>query len=97
MGSPLRPLFANIRMSFIEKSWLHDCPESFIDVVLMSVLIVRPCTPFPRLLMLPFNISFASELEKDQNFPFLDIEITRSNGTPTDFYIASFPLLTNIL
>ena len=29
MGSPLGPLFANIFMSFHEKSWLHNCPSSF--------------------------------------------------------------------
>ena len=29
MGSTLGPLFANIFMSFHEKSWLHNCPSSF--------------------------------------------------------------------
>ena len=29
MGSPLGPLFANIFLSFHEKSWLHNCPASF--------------------------------------------------------------------
>ena len=29
MGSPLGPLFANIFLSFHEKSWLADCPSLF--------------------------------------------------------------------
>ena len=29
MGSPLGPLFANIFLSFYEKSWSHNCPASF--------------------------------------------------------------------
>ena len=29
MGSPLGPLFANIFMSFHEKSWLCNCPSAF--------------------------------------------------------------------
>ena len=29
MSSPLGPLFANIFMSFHEKSWLHNCPSAF--------------------------------------------------------------------
>ena len=29
MGSPLGPLFANIFLSFHEKSWLADCPSNF--------------------------------------------------------------------
>ena len=29
MGSPLGPLFANIFMSFHEKTWLHNCPSLF--------------------------------------------------------------------
>ena len=29
MGSPLGPLFANIFMSFHEKSWLYNCASSF--------------------------------------------------------------------
>jgi hypothetical protein len=29
MGSPLGPLFANIFLSFHEKSWLADCPSVF--------------------------------------------------------------------
>jgi hypothetical protein len=29
MGSPLGPLFANIFLSFHEKEWLDNCPDSF--------------------------------------------------------------------
>ncbi len=33
MGSPLGPLFANIFMSFHEKSWLYNCPSIFKPIL----------------------------------------------------------------
>ena len=33
MGSPLGPLFANIFMSFHEKSWLYNCPSAFTPLL----------------------------------------------------------------
>ena len=88
MGSPLGPLFANIFMSFHEKSWLHNCPSSFKPLLYRHY--VDDCfllfsSPDHVPLFLSYlnrqhpNIFFSSELEKNGKLPFLDIEITRSN------------------
>ena len=89
MGSPLGPLFTNIFLSFHEKSWLHNCPASFKPLLCRRYvddcfLLFRSKGHVP--LFFPYlnrqhpNIFFTSELEKDGRHPFLDIEITRSNG-----------------
>ena len=89
MGSPLGPLFANIFLSYHEKLWLHNCPAAFKPLLYRRY--VDACfLLFNSLDHVPYflnslnqqhtNISFTSELEKDGKLPFLDIEITRSNG-----------------
>ena len=81
MGCPLGPLFVNIFLSFHEKSWLHNCPASFKPLVYRRY--VDDCFLLFRFLghvpLFP-NIFFSSKLEKDGGLPFLDIEITSSNG-----------------
>ena len=89
MGSPLGPLFANIFISFSEKSWLHNCPSSFKPLLYQHYvddcfLLFRSPDHVPLFLSClncqhP-NIFFSSELEKNGKRPFLDIGITRSNG-----------------
>ena len=97
MGSPLGPLFANIFLLFHEKSWLHNCPASFKPLLYRRYvddcfLLFRSLDHVP--LFLSYlnrqhpNIFFSSELEKDGRLPFLDIEITRSNGR---FSTSDFP------
>ena len=89
MGSPLGPLFANIFMSFHEKTWLHNCPSLFKPLLYRRYvddcfLLFKSLNHVP--LFLDYlnrqhpSISFTSELEKDGKLPFLDAEIFRSNG-----------------
>ena len=90
MGSRLGPLFANIFTSFHEESWLYNCPSSFKPLMYRryvdDFLLFKSPDHVP--LFLSYlnrqhpNISFSSrsELEKDGKLPFLDVEITRSNG-----------------
>ena len=89
VGSPLGPLFANIFLSFHEKSWLHNCPASFKPLLYRRhvddcFLLFRSLDHVPLFLSYlnrqHSNIFFSFELEKDGRLPFLDIEITRSNG-----------------
>ena len=96
MSSPLGPLFANIFMSFHEKSWLHNCPSSFKPLLYRRdvddcFLLFRSSDHVPLFLSnlnrTHPNIFFSSELENNGKLPFLDIEITRSNGKfPTSVY-----------
>ena len=89
MGSPLGPLFANIFMSFHEKTWLSNCPSLF--KLLLYRRYVDDCfLLFRSLDHIPLffnylnsqhpNISFTSEIEHEGKLPFLDIDVSRSNG-----------------
>ena len=86
MGCPLGLLFANIFLSFHEKSWLHNCPASFKPLLYQQYvddcfLIFRSLSHVPLYLNRQHpNIFFSSELEKDSRLSFLNIEITCSNG-----------------
>ena len=89
MGCPQDPIFANIFMSFHEKSWFYNCP-SFFKSLLYRRYVDGFFLFFSSLDHVPFslnylnrehsNISFTPKLKKDGKLPFLDVEITRSNG-----------------
>ena len=92
MGSPLGPLFANIFLSFHEKSWLADCPSNFKPLFYRRY--VDDCFLIfqSRDHVLPFlsylnskhsNIQFTHELENNSSLPFLDVNVMRSNGSFT--------------
>ena len=83
------PLFANIFLSFHEKSWFYNCPSLFKPLLYRRYvgecfLLFRSLDHEPLFLIYlnrqHHNISFTSELEKNGQLPFLDVEITRSNG-----------------
>jgi hypothetical protein len=92
MGSPLGPLFANIFLSFHEKSWLANYPSNFKPLFYRRY--VEDCfLIFPSCHhVLPFlsylnskhpNIQFTHELENNYSLPFLDVNVMRSNGSFT--------------
>ena len=89
MGSPLGPLFANIFLSFHERTWLADCPHTFkpmfyrryVDDCFLIFQSKEQVTPFLDYLNSKHpNIQFTRELENNGSLPFLDINITRTNG-----------------
>ena len=90
MGSPLGPLFANIFISFHEKSWLADCPSLFkpifyrryVDDCFLIFTSRDHVTPFLSYLNSKHpNIQFTHELESNSCLPFLDVKVIRSNGS----------------
>ena len=89
MGSPLGPLFANIFLSFHERSWLTDCPHTFkpmfyrryVDDCFLIFQSSEQVVPFLDYLNSKHpNIQFTHELENNGSLSFLDINITRTNG-----------------
>jgi hypothetical protein len=93
MGSPLGPLFANIFLSFHEKSWLADCPSVFkpifyrryVDDCFLIFTSRDHGTPFQAFLSYlnskhPNN-QFTHELESNSRLSFLDVKVIRSNGS----------------
>ena len=88
MGSPLGPTFANIFMCHLEKLYLEQCPTSF-KPVFYKRYVDDTFVLFKEMqhanLFLNFinsfhpNISFTMDTESDNQLPFLDITISRSN------------------
>ena len=107
MGSPLGPLFANIFLSFHERSWLADCPHIFkpmfyrryVDDCFLIFQSSEQVVPFLDYLNSKHpNIQFTHELENNGSLSFLDINITRTNGhfsTSVFHKLTSTGLFTN--
>ena len=94
MGSLLGPLFANIFMTFHEKSWFYNCPSLFKPLLYRRYVddffIFFSSLDHVPLFLNYLNrqhpkISFTSKLKKDGKLPFLGVEITRSNGKFSTF------------
>ena len=89
MGSPLGPSLANAFLCHHETKWLNDCPEKFKPVFYkryvddIFVLFKRPehVKPFVDYMNSKHkNINFSFETEKDEQMPFLDINVFHENG-----------------
>ena len=89
MGSPLGPSLANAFLCHHETKWLNDCPKKFKPVFYkryvddIFVLFKRPehVKPFVDYMNSKHkNINFSFETEKDEQMPFLDINVFHENG-----------------
>jgi len=89
MGLPLGPTFANIFMSFHEKSWLADCPDNFKPVFYRRYVddtFVLFRNQSHAQLFLDYinskhsNINFTMDCEVDNKLPFLDCSVYRSGN-----------------
>jgi hypothetical protein len=90
MGSLLGPLFANIFLSFHEKSWLADCPSVFKPIFYRRYVddcfLISTSRDYVTLILSYLNskhpnIQFTHELENNSCLPFLDVKVIRSNGS----------------
>ena len=86
MGLPLGPTFANIFLSFHEKSWMDDCPPDFKPVFYRRYvddcfILFSSSDHAPKFLNYlnskHQNIKFTSELEQNCKISFLDCLVTR--------------------
>ena len=100
MVSPLGPLFANIFLSFHEKSWLVDCPfvfkpifyRRYVDDCFLIFTSRDHVTPFLSYLNSKHsNIQFTHELESNSCLPFLNVKVIRCNGSLPQFIINLLP------
>ena len=89
MGLPLGPTFANIFLSFHEKSWLEQCPSDFKPVYFRRYvddcfILFSSVDHIPKFLSYlnskHANIKFTCELEQNCQISFLDCLITRVNN-----------------
>ena len=89
MGSLLGPSLANFFLYHHETKLLNDCPKKFKPVFHkryiedIFVLFKRPerAKPFVDYMNSKHrNINFSFETEKDEQMPFLDVNVFRQNG-----------------
>ena len=89
VGSPVDPSLANAFLCHHEMKWLNDCPKKFkpvfykryvdyIFVLLQRFEHVRPFVDYMN--GKRKNISFSFETKKDEQMPFLDVNVFRENG-----------------
>ena len=96
MGSPLSATLANIFLCFHEKNWIHNCPADFKPIYYKryvddTFVIFRNREHAQNFLNYMNtrhdNISFTMELEENNQIPFLDILIKKTdNEIDTSIY-----------
>ena len=88
-GSPLGPTLANAFLCHSEKKWLSECPVRFLPSVYKRYVddIFVTFNSYSQLLKIVDymnhqhpNIKFTFEVEKNNNFSFLDVKICRANN-----------------
>ena len=88
MGSPLGPILSNIFLCHHEKLWLEECPSSFkprmytryVDDIFLLFSDLQHLDLFKNFMNTRHtNIKFTSEVEKDNQLAFLDVNITKHN------------------
>ena len=89
MGSPLGPLLANGFLCHHETKWLNDWPEKFKpvfykryvdDIFLLFKRAEHLKTFLDYMNSKHKNINFSVETEKDEQMPFLDVNVFHENG-----------------
>ena len=90
MGSPLGPTLANLFLCYHESKWLADCPDEFkplkysryVDDCFLAFKSKEQANKFLDYLNKQHkNISFTVEFEENNKIPFLDILITKGEGS----------------
>jgi hypothetical protein len=96
MGSPLGPTLANIFLSYHEQQWLDNCPTAFRPVYYKryvdDIFVLLPSSDclnsFKEYLNKQHpNMHFTSEEEENNELPFLDIFVKR---TQTSFFTSVY-------
>ena len=89
MGSSLEPSVANAFLSYHEKNWLNSCLQAFktvfyrryVDNIFVLFKSNNHLKYFQEILnSCHINKSFSMEIERQNKFSFLDIEVIREQG-----------------
>ncbi|XP_065647894.1 uncharacterized protein LOC136077140 [Hydra vulgaris] len=94
MGSPLAPILANMFIGFHEQTWVNNCSSStpifykrFVDDIIAIFNSEFEAQEFFKHLNRQHkNLRFTMEKEKDNQIPFLDVLINKSNSLSTSVY-----------
>ena len=90
MGSPLGPHYANTFLSKHEQEWLNECPENikplkyrrYVDDIFLLCRDEEHHRQFMDYMNSKHaNISFTDEIENNNSMAFLDVLVTRSDGS----------------
>ena len=96
MGSPLGPHYADSFLSYHEKIWLNECPEEikplkykrYVDDIFVLCRDRNHHDKFKEYMNSKHqNIQFTDELEENDQLPFLDVNVKRTDtGFATNLY-----------